>query len=108
MTRLALALLGSLMIAIGVVWAIGPVRLLAGLVAVPVAWAIVLVMVLARRQGLSGDRRASVGVRSLVGVRSASLTRAGSPSPMRALSFSPLSDAERHPAGTGIFPVYWK
>ena len=47
MTRLALALLGSLMIAIGVVWAIGPVRLLAGLVAVPVAWAIVLVMVLA-------------------------------------------------------------
>src|SRR5271157_5508885 len=40
-TRLALGLLGSLLIAIGVVWAIGPVRLLAGLIAVPVMWAIV-------------------------------------------------------------------
>jgi hypothetical protein len=34
-------LLGTFLIAIGIVWAIGPVRVLAGLVAVPVMWAIV-------------------------------------------------------------------
>src|SRR5271166_1847297 len=45
--RLALGLLGSLLIAIGVVWAIGPVRLLAGLIAVPVMWAIVTAAALA-------------------------------------------------------------
>lgn len=35
-------LAGSLLIAIGIAWLIGPVRLLDGLVAVPIMWAIVL------------------------------------------------------------------
>ncbi len=35
-------LLGSLLIAVAIAWAVGPVRLLAGLVAVPIMWAIVL------------------------------------------------------------------
>jgi hypothetical protein len=47
MTRLALGLLGSLLVAICLVWAIGPVRLLAGLVAVPLMWAIVTAAALA-------------------------------------------------------------
>lgn len=42
-------LLGSLSIGIAVAWAIGPVRLLAGLIAVPIMWAIVFVAVAALR-----------------------------------------------------------
>jgi hypothetical protein len=42
--RLAAVLLGSLLIAIGVTWAVGPVRLLASLVVVPVMWAIVAIV----------------------------------------------------------------
>jgi hypothetical protein len=47
MTRLALGLLGTLLIAIGAAWAIGPVRLLAGIIAVPLMWAIVSTAALA-------------------------------------------------------------
>jgi hypothetical protein len=44
MSQLGLILLGSLLIAIGLTWLIGPVRLLAGIVAVPIAWAIISVV----------------------------------------------------------------
>jgi hypothetical protein len=47
MTGVGVFLLGSLLIAIGIAWAIGPVRLLAGLVVVPVAWVIVTAAALA-------------------------------------------------------------
>jgi hypothetical protein len=40
-------LLGTLLIAVAIAWVVGPVRLLAGLVAVPIMWAIVLVAVAA-------------------------------------------------------------
>jgi hypothetical protein len=39
-------LLGTFLVAIGIVWAIGPVRVLAGLVAVPLMWAIVTAVAL--------------------------------------------------------------
>jgi hypothetical protein len=55
MTGVGIFLLGSLLIALGIAWAVGPVRLLAGLVAVPVMWAIVtaaaLVLLAALRLG---------------------------------------------------------
>jgi len=40
-------LLGSLLIAVAIAWLVGPVRLLAGLVAVPIMWAIIAVVALA-------------------------------------------------------------
>jgi hypothetical protein len=46
MTRIVVGLLGTLFIAIGLAWAIGPVRLLVSLVAVPVTWAIITVVAL--------------------------------------------------------------
>jgi hypothetical protein len=45
MTGVGVFLLGSLLIALGIAWAVG--RLLAGLVAVPVTWAIVTAAALA-------------------------------------------------------------
>lgn len=45
--RAAMVIFGSLLIAIAMVWAVGPVRLLAGLIAVPLMWGIVTVAVLA-------------------------------------------------------------
>jgi hypothetical protein len=39
--QLLTLLLGTFVVAFGIVWAIGPVRVLAGVVAVPVMWAIV-------------------------------------------------------------------
>jgi hypothetical protein len=45
--RIAMVILGSLLIAIAIAWAVGPGRLLAGLIAVPLMWGIVTVSVLA-------------------------------------------------------------
>jgi len=45
--RIAVVMFGSLLIAIGIAWAVGPVRLLAGLLAVPLLWAIVTAAVFA-------------------------------------------------------------
>jgi hypothetical protein len=42
-----MAMFGLLLIAIGVAWAVGPVRLLAGLVAVPLMWGIFTIATLA-------------------------------------------------------------
>jgi hypothetical protein len=42
-----MVIFGSLLIAIAIAWAVGPVRLLAGLIAVPLMWGIVTVSVLA-------------------------------------------------------------
>jgi hypothetical protein len=47
MTRIAILLFGSLMMATGLAIAIGPVRLLAGLVAVPMTAAIIATLALA-------------------------------------------------------------
>ena len=41
--RVAMVIFGSLLIAIAIAWAVGPVRLLAGLIAVPLMWGIVIV-----------------------------------------------------------------
>jgi hypothetical protein len=49
--RVAMVVFGSLLIAIAIAWAVGPVRLLAGLIAVPLMWGIVTVAVLAIRAG---------------------------------------------------------
>jgi hypothetical protein len=46
MTCVAIGLLGTFLVAIGLAWAIGPVRLLAALIAVPVTWAIITVVAL--------------------------------------------------------------
>jgi len=58
-------MLGSLLIAIGIAWAVGPVRLLAGLIAVPVVCVIVAVAVLAGWVALSlhgaADHRSEYG-----------------------------------------------
>jgi len=50
--RVAMVIFGSLLIAIAIAWAVGPVRLLAGLIAVPLMWGIVTVAVLAIWAGL--------------------------------------------------------
>jgi hypothetical protein len=42
MENLAAVIIGSLLIAIAIAMKVGPVRLLAGLVAVPIMWAIIL------------------------------------------------------------------
>jgi hypothetical protein len=39
--------LGALLLAIAITWMVGPIRLLAGLVAVPIMWALVLIALLA-------------------------------------------------------------
>jgi hypothetical protein len=44
---IAVILLGTLLIAIAIAWAVGPGRLVAGLTAVPVTWAVVFVAALA-------------------------------------------------------------
>jgi hypothetical protein len=41
--RVAMVIFGSLLIAIAVAWAVGPVRLLAGLIAVPLTCGVVTV-----------------------------------------------------------------
>jgi hypothetical protein len=46
MTCVAIGLLGTFLVAIGLAWAIGPVRLLAALITVPVTWAIITVVAL--------------------------------------------------------------
>jgi hypothetical protein len=43
----AMVIFGSILIAIAIAWAVGPVRLLAGLIAVPLIWGIFSVAVLA-------------------------------------------------------------
>jgi hypothetical protein len=45
--RVVMVIFGSLLIAIAIAWAVGPVRVLAGLIAVPLMWGIVTVAVLA-------------------------------------------------------------
>jgi hypothetical protein len=50
--RVAMMIFGPLLIAIAMAWAVGPVRLLAGLIAVPLMWGIVIVAVLAVWAGL--------------------------------------------------------
>ena len=50
--RVAMVIFGSLLIAITIAWAVGPVRLLAGLIAVPLMWGIVTVAVFAIWAGL--------------------------------------------------------
>ena len=50
--RVVMVIYGSLLIAIAIAWAVGPVRLLAGLIAVPLMWGIVTVVVLATWAGL--------------------------------------------------------
>ena len=50
--RVAIVIFGSLLIATAIAWAVGPVRLLAGLIAVPLMWGIVTVVVLAAWAGL--------------------------------------------------------
>jgi len=45
--RIAMVIFGSLVFAIGIAWAVGPVRLLAGLIAVLLMWGIVTVAVFA-------------------------------------------------------------
>jgi hypothetical protein len=45
--RIAMVMFGSLLIAIEIAWVVGPVRLLAGLVAVPLMWGIVTIATLA-------------------------------------------------------------
>ena len=55
MTRIAFGLLGTLFIAIGLAWAIGPVRLLAAFIAVPVTWAIISVAALTVWVTIVGD-----------------------------------------------------
>lgn len=47
MIDLLALLLGALLVSIGLAWAIGPARLLAGIVAVPIMWAIVTVAAVA-------------------------------------------------------------
>jgi hypothetical protein len=50
--RVAMIIFGSLLIAIAIAWTVGPMRLLAGLIAVPLMWGIVTVAVLAIWAGL--------------------------------------------------------
>ena len=47
MPRFLVLLSGTLLVSLGIVWAVGPVRLLAGLIAVPVVWAIIAIPALA-------------------------------------------------------------
>ncbi len=47
MSSLFAILAGSLLIAVAIAWLVGPVRLLAGLVAVPIMWVIVAAVALA-------------------------------------------------------------
>ena len=44
---LVVILSGSLLIAVAIAWTVGPMRLLAGLIAVPIMWAIVAAVALA-------------------------------------------------------------
>jgi hypothetical protein len=46
-SRFLVLLSGTLLVSLGIVWAIGPVRLLAGLIAVPVVWASITILALA-------------------------------------------------------------
>jgi hypothetical protein len=52
MDRFALVVVGSLLIAIGIAWAVGAVRLLAGLIAVPILWAMITVAMLTAWVGM--------------------------------------------------------
>jgi hypothetical protein len=47
MSRFLILLLGVFLVSLGIVWAVGPFRLLAGVVAVPVVSVIIVILVLA-------------------------------------------------------------